>query len=138
MGHLGKGHGVTFADYDADGDLDVYAPQGGWYHGDLFENALYRNESENQNRWLQITLQGRQSNRFGVGAKLRLTVGNRTLFREVPGSVGFGSTDPYAIHFGLGDADRATRLEVVWPSGTVQVVENLSAGQIVNITEPMP
>ena len=138
MGHLGKGHGITFADYDQDGDLDVYAPQGGWYHGDLFENALYRNESGNQNRWLQITLQGRQSNRSGVGAKLRLTVGNRTLFREVQGSVGFGSTDPYAIHFGLGDADRATRLEVVWSSGTVQVVENLSAKKIVNITEPMP
>ncbi len=138
MGHLGKGHGITFADYDEDGDLDVYAPQGGWYHGDLFENALYRNDAGNQNRWLRVVLQGQRSNRFGVGAKLRLTVGDRTLFREVPGSVGFGSTDPYAIHFGLRDADRATRLEVVWPNGTVQVVENLRAGQIVNVEEPLP
>ena len=40
MGHLGKGHGITFADYDQDGDLDVYAPQGGWYHGDLLRTRF--------------------------------------------------------------------------------------------------
>ena len=69
LGHLGKSHGVTFADYDRDGDLDLYAPVGGAQPGDQWPNAFYRSEGFG-NHYLVLELEGVESNRDGIGAKV--------------------------------------------------------------------
>jgi tetratricopeptide (TPR) repeat protein len=130
-----KGHGVTFVDIDEDGDLDVYAQLGGHYPGDHAENAFYRNLLANRNRWLQVDLVGVKSNRFAVGAALVAKAGNLTVYGEVKGSEGFGSTDPYRVHFGLGRHEKVDSLEIHWPSGKRQRFSDLETGQVLEIRE---
>ena len=71
LGHLHKGHGIAFGDLDRDGDQDIFAQMGGFYPGDAFENALYENPGH-KNRWLSARLVGVQSNRAGIGARIKL------------------------------------------------------------------
>jgi hypothetical protein len=130
-----KGHGVAFVDIDDDGDLDIYAQLGGHYPGDHARNAFYRNKAGNRNHWFEIELKGEQSNRFGVGAQITLEAGGRKYFREVKGSEGFGATNPYRQHFGLGANTRIDSLEVRWPSGLRQSFRDLPANQIAGLTE---
>jgi tetratricopeptide (TPR) repeat protein len=140
-GHVGfarpgnKGHGVCFIDLDEDGGLDVYAQLGGHYPGDHAANAFYRNLKAHENRWLQVDLAGTKSNRFGIGAQLTVRAGNLTVYREVKGSEGFGSTNPYRQHFGLGKQAKIDLLEVIWPGGFRQQFINLEADHILEITE---
>ncbi|HZT38236.1 MAG TPA: FG-GAP-like repeat-containing protein [Bryobacteraceae bacterium] len=130
-----KGHGVTFVDIDGDGDLDIFAQLGGHYPGDHAYNAFYRNLQANRNHWLEVDLQGIKSNRFAVGAQLTVKAGNLLAYREVKGSEGFGATNPYRQHFGLGQQARIDSLEVRWPSGLRQSFYALETNQIIGITE---
>jgi tetratricopeptide (TPR) repeat protein len=131
-----KGHGVCFVDIDEDGDLDVYAQLGGHYPGDHARNAFYRNRKGNQNNWLQVDLHGRSSNRYAIGARLVAKAGGLIISREVKGSEGFGSTNPYRVHFGLGRHTRIDSLEIFWPSGNTQRLDHIRANQLVEVTEP--
>jgi len=130
-----KGHGVTFVDIDEDGDLDVYAQLGGHYLGDHARNVFYRNLKGNGNHWLEVDLTGVRSNRYAIGAALVLKAGDLTVYREVKGSEGFGSTDPYRVHFGLGRKTKIDSLEISWPSRTKQTFTNLDPDQIIQIRE---
>ena len=131
---IGKGHGVTFGDYDGDGDLDMYVPIGGAYIGDQWPNRLYRNEG-NANNWLVIKTVGTQSNRDGIGAKVTVRAGSLSQYAEVNGGCGFGSTNSLPLEFGLGANGPVDFLEVRWPSGVVQQFENLPVNQILTVTE---
>jgi hypothetical protein len=133
-----KGHGVSFIDIDEDGDLDIYAQLGGHYEGDHAHNAFYRNQRGNENRWLQIELQGERSNRFGIGAQLLLKAGNLTVYREVKGSEGFGATNPYRVHFGMGKHNKIDSLEIRWPSGVKQIFRDLESNRINAVRENSP
>jgi tetratricopeptide (TPR) repeat protein len=130
-----KGHGVTFVDIDNDGDLDIFAQLGGHYPGDHAYNAFYRNLRGNENRWLQVELHGVKSNRFGIGAQLTVKAGDLIVYREVKGSEGFGSTDPYRQSFGLGNRNTIDSLEIRWPSGAKQVFTQISANQVIAVKE---
>ena len=130
-----KGHGVSFADIDNDGDLDLYAQLGGHYPGDHARNAFYKNLKGNQNHWLQVELRGVKSNRFAVGAQLTLRAGDLQIYREVKGSEGFGSTDPYLAHFGLGARETVDALEIRWPSGLRQQVKVGTANKRIAVVE---
>lgn len=130
-----KGHGVTFVDLDDDGDLDVYAQLGGHYPGDAARNAFYRNLAGNRNHWLAMELRGVVSNRFGVGAQITVRAGGRTFYREVKGGEGFGSTDPYRVHIGLGSLRRVDEVEVRWPSGKRQVLGAMETGRLLRVKE---
>lgn len=130
-----KGHGVTFIDFDEDGDLEIYAQLGGHYQGDHAYNAFYRNLKGNGNHWLQLDLTGTKSNRFAIGAQVEIKSGSRTLLREVKGSEGFGATGPYRVHFGLGQATSIESMTVVWPSGLRQTFESIAADHIYTLTE---
>jgi len=133
-----KGHGVSFVDIDNDGDLDLYAQLGGHYPGDHARNAFYRNLRGNRNQWLAVDLTGRVSNRFAVGAVIDIETGGRKQTREIKGSEGFGATNPYRQHFGLGQAAQVDRVTVRWPSGATETLTNVAAGKVLSITEKEP
>ena len=135
LGHLGKGHGYTFADFDLDGDLDIYAPEGGFWHGDLWANPFYRNEAGSENHWLHLKLRGVKSNRFAVGAQVTLRSGEMTQYREVEGGIGFGSTNSYPVEFGLGDLTQVDEIEILWPSGERQVLKSPPVDALLEVEE---
>ena len=84
---------------------------------------------------LLVRTVGSKSNRDGIGARLKLTVGSATLIREVKSGSSYLGQNDLRVHFGLGEASQADRLDVRWPSGTADVIENLQANQIVTVLE---
>jgi hypothetical protein len=130
-----KGHGVAFVDLYATGALDVFAQLGGHYPGDYAYDAFYHNLKAGQNNWLEVDLHGVQSNRFAVGAQLTVKAGDLLAYREVKGSEGFGATNPYRQHFGLGHKNKIDLLEIRWPSGVKQVFRDVDADQIISVRE---
>ena len=134
VGHIGKTHGVIFADYDYDGDQDIYAAVGGALEGDRWANKLYRNEG-NGNNWLTVKLVGTKSNRDGIGAKVTVTTGQFLRYAEVSGGCGFGSTNSLPLEFGLGSYESADLVEIKWPSGIVQSLKDVPANQIITVVE---
>ncbi len=134
LGNIGKGHGVTFGDADADGDVDIYVPVGGAFIGDQWHNLFYQNTGTGNN-YLTLKLVGVKSNRDGIGAKVTLNVGDRTIYREVSGGCGFGSTNSLSLEMGLGKHIKVDTLEIVWPSGQTDTHRNLSVNQKLVVTE---
>lgn len=141
VGHLQKGHGVALADLDQDGHQDIIAVMGGWFAGDAFARAVFRNPGSG-NHGVSVRLKGKASNSFGIGARLKATFTSQgieqSIYRWVSSGGSFGA-NPLRTHLGMGQADRLTRLEVYWPrSGTTQVFTDISAGQYVEIEENSP
>ena len=137
FGHLQKGHGIAFGDIDADGDQDIYAVLGGWYASDGFRNSLFLNPGHG-NHWITLRLRGTRTNRFGIGARIKLTL-SAPVPREVHAVVGtggsFGSSS-LQQEIGLGRAERIDSLEVTWPvTGKRQVLRDVKADQVLEIRE---
>ena len=123
------GRGAAFADYDNDGDVDIFIVN----HSAL--PKLLRNDGGNANRWLKVRLKGTRSNRSGVGARLTLAVGEDWQTREMgSGSSYLSQNVPEAV-FGCGDALEIASLKVVWTSGTKQEFTSIPTNQIIEITE---
>ena len=121
--------GAAFGDVDNDGDVDI-----------LIMNmneppALLRNEYSGPHRWLGVRLEGRISNRSAIGATVRVTAGGRTQARAVLSQTSYYSHDDLRLHFGLGTADVAKRVEVRWPNGATTVMEDVRAGQVITVVE---
>jgi len=138
LGHLQKGHGRSFADFDGDGDLDVVAQMGGAFRSDLFHNALYENPGFDNN-WLEVKLEGKKSNRCAIGARVRADFVDgettRSVYRWVNSGSSFGS-NPLRIHIGLGKAKRIDTLEVYWPTTkTTQTFKDLAINRFLEIEE---
>ncbi|MFO0900307.1 MAG: CRTAC1 family protein [Pirellulales bacterium] len=141
VGSLQKGHGVFFADLDHDGDQDLFEEMGGAYPGDRYYNALYENPGFGNN-WAAVRLVGKRSNRFGVGARIKVEIDEagepRSIYRHMTSGSSFGGNS-YRQHFGLGKADKIRRLEVFWPTtGVTQQFDNLPSGRLLTITEDQP
>ena len=125
---LARAHrGSAFADFDNDGKVDVVVSA-------LGESAeLWQNVSPDPNHWLVLKLTGTRSNRDGIGAKIR--VGDQ--FNHVTTAVGYASSSPSTVHFGTGKLEKIDRIEIRWPSGTVQVLQNVATNQLIEVREPM-
>ncbi len=117
LGHLQKGHGVAFADFDHDGDQDLFHQLGGFVPADKFQDALFENTGKG-GHWLTLTLEGVRSNRDAVGARIRVVLDTPAGPREIHRAAGSVSSFGGSTHrqeIGLGDATRITRLEIRWP-----------------------
>lgn len=119
FGHIQKGHAVGFGDLDMDGDQDIYAVMGGAYEGDNYQNILFENPVGNVNNWINISLEGKTSNRSAIGARIVLTIeedGNeRKIFHTVGTGASFGGNSLLA-EIGIGKANAIKELEVHWPN----------------------
>ena len=124
---LARAHrGCAFADFDNDGRIDVVVSS-------LGEPAeLWQNVSPDSNHWLILKLKGKRSNRDGIGAKIRL--GNQS--NHVTTAVGYASSSPSCVHFGIGKLEKIDLVEIRWPSGTLQVLRNINSNQLLEIDEP--
>jgi hypothetical protein len=120
--------GLASGDIDNDGDLDLLVTNNG-------QSAdLLRNEGVSGNALLVRTV-GKKSNRDGVGAQLRMTIATQTQRREVKAGSSYLGQNDQRQHFGLGAAPRVDRLEVRWPSGSTEVLQDIEANQIITIRE---
>ncbi len=141
-GHLQKGHGVSFADYDDDGDLDLFVVLGGGYPGDRGYNALFRNPTRGRH-WLKVRLVGTKSNRSALGATLRADLkrpdgSTRSVHRVIGNNGSFGGNSLVEL-IGLSETPLVDRLTVTWPTtGAVQTFLALPADQSIEITEGSP
>lgn len=124
------GRGTSIGDYDNDGDLDALI-------SNLNDQCRFlRNNKGNQNNWLTIRLTGTTSNRDGVGARIKITSGGKIQISQKKSTTGYLSQNDPRIHFGLGKDDLVEKIEIIWPSGKEQVLDNVKANQILEIREP--
>lgn len=121
--------GAAFGDYDNDGDTDIALNNS----GDLA--ALLRNERGNHQHWLGIRLKGRQSNRDGVGAQVRVKVGGQVQWRQVRGGGSYLSAHDLRLLFGLDTCSAIEQVEVRWSNGRLQQLGVVKVDQYLMVEE---
>jgi hypothetical protein len=123
------GRGFASGDFDRDGDLDFVITQ----NGD--RAVLIRNDSTDDNDWLQIRLEGERSNRMGLGARIQVVAGGKTLTRYLESGRSYLSSCEPVVTVGLGQIRKVDRVIIDWPSGTHQVIESPPTRQRLTIHE---
>jgi len=123
------GRGLAAADMDNDGDLDLVISNQGQ------PPLLLKNQTTGAN-WLIVRARGKQSNRFGLGTRIELEAGGTRQVREVNNVASYESSNDIRVHFGLAQAKVIDRLTVYWPSGKVQVLQNVGVNQQLVVDEP--
>jgi hypothetical protein len=125
---LFNGHGVAAADFDNDGAVEILV------NNSHDRPSLLKNYGEHGN-WILLKLEGTKSNRDAIGARVTLRVGNHQQTQEVRSGGSYVSQSDFRLHFGLGPASKVDLVEIRWPSGLVQRLENVAVNRIVRIRE---
>jgi hypothetical protein len=115
--------GAAFDDLDNDGLVDVVVLNS------RSVPTVLQNVTGARNRWIEITLCGVTANRDGVGTRVTVTAGATVQTAEVHAGRGYQSHFGTCLHFGLGNHDRADRIEIRWLGGGRETIENVAAGQ---------
>ncbi len=132
----GEHQGASAADYDRDGDLDLFVSGLGQAKG------LYRNDTQNGNHWVNLLLKGVISNRCGVGAKVRAKAfinGNPVWqMREVSTQNTFNGMNSLNVEFGFADATVIDSIIIEWPSGMKDLHVAIPVDQYYDAVENSP
>jgi enediyne biosynthesis protein E4 len=125
------GRGAAFGDLDNDGDVDVVVSNVGQ------KAFVLRNDGGNRKNWLGIATVGTRSNRDCIGCRIKVvSPSGLTQFFTINTAVGYLSASDKRLIVGLGDETMARLVEIRWPSGTVQKMDNVKAGQTIVAREP--
>ena len=136
FGHLQKGHGVSFADFDRDGDQDIHAVMGGAYEGSVYQNALFENPGGWENHWVGLSLRGKQTNKLALGVRIEIVLeGGFVVHRTVSSGGSFGG-NPLDQMIGLGKDGEIKTINIFWPgSGTTQTFSGVDSNAWYLVTE---
>jgi hypothetical protein len=126
LGHLQKGHGVTFGDIDGDGDEELFPSIGGAFRGDGFPDPVFLNPNDDAAR-VVIRLRGTTSNRDGIGARVAIETDTRTFYQWVGATGSFGNNS-LALEQGLGASTEIREVRVQWPGGDEESVTGVRLG----------
>ena len=129
------GRGIGLGDFDNDGRMDMIVTYANsepyFYHSTLPTGPIGPH-------WVELVLEGRKSNRLAIGAQVTFTVGGKTYLRFVNGGNGFASQSTFRVHLGLADRKTVDQVEIRWPSGARQILQNLGADHIYRVIESNP
>jgi enediyne biosynthesis protein E4 len=129
---IGRHRGCAFGDFDGDGRIDAVTT------GLDMDAELWMNHSPHPGHWLDIALHGVKSNRDGIGARIKVVTKAGAQYNHQTSSVCYASSSLGPVHFGLGAETLATKVEITWPSGIVQTMQNVEGDRTVKATEPVP
>jgi hypothetical protein len=131
FGEAWVGRGMAIGDINNDGRIDaVVSTNGGPAH-------VLLNMTETRNHWITLKLIGHKSNRDGIGAQVKVVTHSGSQWGTVTTSSGYLSASDPRLHFGLGSDAQIERIEIRWPSGIQQIIQNPKVDQQVVIDEPV-
>ena len=115
---------------DGDGDLDVVFTQA------MGAPLLLRNDQALGHHFIRLKLKGTRSNRDAIGARVKLTAGGKTQWRDVTSTRSYLSASELPVTFGLGALDRVGSVEITWPGGRTQTLTDVSVDRMTVVEEP--
>jgi enediyne biosynthesis protein E4 len=121
--------GAAFGDLNNDGKIDAVVSV---LNG---SPEIWMNRSDNHNHWIILNLMGVKSNRDGLGTKVKITTALGSQYNQATTAVSYNSSSDKRVHFGLGSAAVVESIELVWPSGTRQVLKNVKGDQVLAVAE---
>lgn len=128
--HMGRG--VARGDLDNDGDIDLVVSRTNE------PVVVLINESTSDHHWVSLDLRGTQSGTDAVGVRVTVHSGSGTQTKQRTGGSSYASHHDSRLHFGLGTDSQIERVDIHWPSGTLQTLDQLPIDQITEIIEPAP
>ena len=121
--------GAAFGDIDNDGDIDIVISNN---NGPV---RLLRNEVGNQKHWLQVKVQGTESNRDGIGARVAIIRNNKLIWNRVHTDGSYLSTNDIRVHFGLGDDPTIDGVVIHWPNGSKEIWKDIQVDRLIKLVE---
>jgi len=134
-----------FADYNNDGRVDIYVTVNGQQVEDGSGNIVFdanqgkgillRNETQTENSWIKVRLEGTESNRDGFGTIVNVRTADKLQKQALSSGQGYFSSNAKELYFGLKEADTIDQIDILWPSGLHQSFQNIPARQTIYIVE---